>query len=693
MNTVPLIIQCILIIYLIKLNGYYLCILRRQGISTFSNVKRTHCARCFNVINVLSRMDVSFSSYRFRHRRNVPVVKRKKVNFMYFIFTNFGDNKRGYSAYTHGATCKVCYFSPEHVQVKLFEKIGKKIKNKRQRSSIFSSSSSNDNIGGKNLRGADINCPDVTAEYNPQLEESEKRLGYNTKEGKKYKKLLNRLNIHAVLLCGGIGKRTELASGKQFLMLNDIPVFIYSFNLFVKCNFVKSISIVCDSNFFNNIIGSINMYNISLLKKKHQMGFLHKGHSKQVKNMLNLEQQKKDIIIHKDNTDRDVFTCLQFLKINKYIIYDNEKGKCITHLDELLNDVMKKKKLQYESELEKEMSNYVVKKKDSTELTKREAIFDLIKTSDIDANRYKLIRLLDRGKERVDSLLNALESLDLGINNQDYIFQLLQDYWGKVRKMGHIEKSDDAEEVSHGGEVEKETEQLNPTKNRYISHIMVHDGARPFLSEFDFFNLIYMSSIGKNMILGAGATDTIKLIDNSVGIGSCHRLKKNIDRKLIFLAHTPQIFKSQELLRIRLHLVQPSNVNEEIMGEEEEEGLNSSSRCSYRDKMHDREISRGVLSFTDTSSLYQYFTKKKVYTLQEKFPNFKITTPTDVFLAFLLMEHIFTNSYGDMDTRIFKQDFINSHSSYVLTNQYNDFFFYSLLDEKQKILYRHFYYQ
>ncbi|ANQ06068.1 Uncharacterized protein PCOAH_00003310 [Plasmodium coatneyi] len=556
---------------------------------------------------------------------SVPIfaTKRGKANVMQFIVTNWTGTKRG-RAY------RVRFFTPDRVQGNLSQK-GENKNEYDKRGQLHATEE------GENMSSASATPQE---KENPHLLETITKTDdhnthdtnntHNTDEYRRYEKSLKKRNVHAILLCGGIGKRTKLASPKQFLMLNDIPLFLYSFNLFVKCNMVKSISLVCDPNYFHDVIGSINTFNASLLRRKHQKGFLREGHSKNVLTSSDVQPEG------------DTIQAIQFLKTNKYIIYDNEKGKCITNLDELLSDVMAKKR-QHLGGVNKEACRTTTNRK----CVRGKVInsIDEVKPSDIDSNRYKLIRLQGGGPERVDSLLNGLRGLDLSLQNGEYICQLLR---------GHAAATD-ANRV-HGG---------HRARNAYLSHILVHDGARPFLSELDFFNLIYMATIGKNTILGTHATDSVKRIGSEDQGEDCPRVKTNVDREFIFLAHTPQIFSSEVLLQV----------------------------CAKLPLTGRGEVQQSSITFTDTSSLFQHFTKKKIFALQARFPNFKVTTPTDVLLAIILMGHLFKSSHADVDMRMFKQAFVNSPSSYIPSNLLNDHFFYDSLGGKQRILYKHFYYK
>ncbi|MBR2577473.1 MAG: 2-C-methyl-D-erythritol 4-phosphate cytidylyltransferase [Erysipelotrichaceae bacterium] len=75
---------------------------------------------------------------------------------------------------------------------------------------------------------------------------------------------------------------------------------------------------------------------------------------------------------------------------------------------------------------------------------------------------------------------------------------------------------------------------LNEVESEYV---LIHDGARPFL------NVEALEELKKKVeetgaaILGRKATDTIKIINND-------RIINTVDRDIIFLAETPQGFKT-----------------------------------------------------------------------------------------------------------------------------------------------------
>lgn len=71
-------------------------------------------------------------------------------------------------------------------------------------------------------------------------------------------------------------------------------------------------------------------------------------------------------------------------------------------------------------------------------------------------------------------------------------------------------------------------------------YVLIHDGARPFLNEFDLRRL-KNSILGWNgAILACKATDTIKYVVDDV-------VRKTLNREEIYYAQTPQAFKSEVL--------------------------------------------------------------------------------------------------------------------------------------------------
>lgn len=66
--------------------------------------------------------------------------------------------------------------------------------------------------------------------------------------------------------------------------------------------------------------------------------------------------------------------------------------------------------------------------------------------------------------------------------------------------------------------------------------VLIHDGARPYISEETIKEAIERTKINKAVIVGKMATDTIKIIENN-------RIIKTVERTSVFHAQTPQCFE------------------------------------------------------------------------------------------------------------------------------------------------------
>lgn len=61
------------------------------------------------------------------------------------------------------------------------------------------------------------------------------------------------MSTHAVLLSGGVGTRMGANCPKQYLLVKDKPVILYSLERFQACDFVDSIVIVANPEWFDKI--------------------------------------------------------------------------------------------------------------------------------------------------------------------------------------------------------------------------------------------------------------------------------------------------------------------------------------------------------------------------------------------------------------------------------------------------------
>ena len=91
-----------------------------------------------------------------------------------------------------------------------------------------------------------------------------------------------------------------------------------------------------------------------------------------------------------------------------------------------------------------------------------------------------------------------------------------------------------------GGEYRKDSV-FNGLDKVTSEYVFVHDGARPFIRKENIDELKQEVVKKKAVILGHMASDTVKQIDGD-------RIVKTIDRETIFLAETPQVFKTDILV-------------------------------------------------------------------------------------------------------------------------------------------------
>jgi len=78
-----------------------------------------------------------------------------------------------------------------------------------------------------------------------------------------------------------------------------------------------------------------------------------------------------------------------------------------------------------------------------------------------------------------------------------------------------------------------------------ITHVLVHDGVRPFVNPKKVAELIVMLKSEDAVILASPATDTVKRVASNI-------VAETLDRHTIFLAETPQGFKKEILLQAHL---------------------------------------------------------------------------------------------------------------------------------------------
>ncbi|MCI0406556.1 MAG: 2-C-methyl-D-erythritol 4-phosphate cytidylyltransferase [candidate division Zixibacteria bacterium] len=126
-----------------------------------------------------------------------------------------------------------------------------------------------------------------------------------------------------------------------------------------------------------------------------------------------------------------------------------------------------------------------------------------------------------------------------------------------------------------------------------ITHVLVHDGVRPFVNSKKVAELIGMLATEEAVILASPATDTVKR-------AASNAVAETLDRRQIFLAETPQGFKKELLLSAHL------------------------------------EAQKKRFTFSDDSALVEAL-GRRVAICPSDGKNLKITSPADLALARLLL--------------------------------------------------------
>jgi len=133
--------------------------------------------------------------------------------------------------------------------------------------------------------------------------------------------------------------------------------------------------------------------------------------------------------------------------------------------------------------------------------------------------------------------------------------------------------------------------------------VMIHDGARPFVSQEVLENAYQVVSKKGSAIAAVPAKDTVKIVDEDMSVS------QTPNRSSVYLMQTPQTFDFDCI----------KNCYRELL------------------KMEEKVISEGVV-ITDDAMVMEYFGNRKVYLSAGDYKNIKITTPEDLAIAAVYME-------------------------------------------------------
>ncbi|MGB4660359.1 MAG: 2-C-methyl-D-erythritol 4-phosphate cytidylyltransferase [Mobilitalea sp.] len=149
--------------------------------------------------------------------------------------------------------------------------------------------------------------------------------------------------------------------------------------------------------------------------------------------------------------------------------------------------------------------------------------------------------------------------------------------------------------IVEGGEERFDSVQRGIMAAESADYVLIHDGARPFISKHLIENVIEQVKIVKACIVGVPVKDTIKVIDED-GI-----IVTTPDRNTLWAAQTPQCFEYPSI------------------------------RKAYRMFLENRSITGA--SATDDAMIYETYLKLPVKMLKGDYNNIKLTTPEDLLLA------------------------------------------------------------
>ena len=143
-------------------------------------------------------------------------------------------------------------------------------------------------------------------------------------------------------------------------------------------------------------------------------------------------------------------------------------------------------------------------------------------------------------------------------------------------------------------------EGLQVVKN--ADYVLIHDGARPFLTQEIINRCIKGAEEHKACVAGMPAKDTIKLADDDQNIASTP------ERSKVWLIQTPQAFEYS--------LIRDAYT---ILIEQEKQGRKT------------------AIPVTDDAMVVEYFLKQRVHLVYGSYENIKITTPEDMRIAEVLV--------------------------------------------------------
>lgn len=145
------------------------------------------------------------------------------------------------------------------------------------------------------------------------------------------------------------------------------------------------------------------------------------------------------------------------------------------------------------------------------------------------------------------------------------------------------------------------------------NYVLIHDGARPFISEDIINNTIKEVQIHKACIVGVPSKDTIKLVNDQQVVTDTP------NRDMVWSIQTPQAFSYELLLEAYNKLMEKMDTS--LKGQED---IN-------------------LPNITDDAMVVEYIMNYPVKLVMGSYSNIKITTPEDLMVGKVLLE---TTSYN-----------------------------------------------
>jgi len=155
-------------------------------------------------------------------------------------------------------------------------------------------------------------------------------------------------------------------------------------------------------------------------------------------------------------------------------------------------------------------------------------------------------------------------------------------------------------QIIEGGEERYDSVYRALKKAGEANYVLIHDGARPFVTTEIIENVILQVKSCKACIVGTPTKETIKVVDQYGFITSTPI------RNTLWSAQTPQAFEYSAILKAYKLLYEEGN--------------------DYKPNI------------TDDAMVYETFLKKPVKMLMGEYHNLKITTPEDLHFAEMLMD-------------------------------------------------------